>query len=566
MLATKSIATLTALLALFVQACTLAGGQAQAADLPPPSLKVPKMVPEQSVSTFVPCQNAPGDGLAVNIIYPAKPRYAQGAPVVVVVPGGMSPSGLEFSMHSAQAGFAEVRLALPGGGQAKFASGGSYDYRGPASAAALKDVLLFASGAKRDYKGRRINELLPAKVRNTNVGAVGWSNGGNLLLITLAKYASELTAIKWIAFYESPVGQLFYPPFLGASSDLILNRHYRQGSCATGNCLVDYRKLAWSSDMVRSPGAHKKIGEPEIKGVFYFDDNNNKRWDEEREFALPYAGYPGFDKQFYPSAVLHAADRLKLFQVTRPVVKKKQEEKKDGDEVKDAQRITGKDKDRSLAIATREYEENKGTQENREKQEITGGKETNADTTARSKGKERKRGQAEPIEQPQMETVTIWPEGLATIAESESYFQDRDGSLVLPEVCAKLPKLLVGIFGSTVDHLEGQPDHPHIAWLYNAFLSNFVWVRLNPDPLYAGQIAEMNAGNFVDNKANASLDAAQIEPYLEPEGLIPDYAFMDATVAELSDRSEKGRRDNLTEPLTNYSNGADSPSKGSGKN
>lgn len=512
------LALVVALLELF-----LLGSQLQpilaASDVPPTSVKVPPMVPEQSVSTFIASEVAPGKGLAVNIIYPAKPRYADGAPIVVVVPGGMSSDGLDFSMHAAQAGFAEVRFAFPGGGKPGLTSSGAFDYRGSQSAQALRDILLFTAGKKDDYQGRSINKLLPVKVANTNLGLVGWSNGGNLLAITLARFASELASVKWVAFYESPVGPLFFPPFLGSAQDLIVNRHYRQGSCATGECLVDFRKVAWQPTAQKNPGAHKRVGEPEIKGVLFFDENKNKQWDETSEFAFPYAGYPGFAKQFYPPAILHAIERLKLFEVTRPIKKKKEHRDDDSDD---------------------EPAKKRGLNPFSKKPVV-----------------EKKKQEPE-----RFETVTVFPDEVANVAESERYFQDRDGSLLLPELCKQMPKLLVGIFGSRIDHMQGQPDHPHITYLYNTFLTNKLWVRLNPDPLYAGQIAVMNARNFIDNAPNSSIDAAQIEPHLEPEGLLPDAVFMDALIAELADRTRlKKLASALTEPLVSYSNGAEATSE-----
>src|SRR5262249_17790784 len=157
-------------------------------------------------STFVASEAAPGKGIAVNVIYPAKPRYPEGAPVAVVVPGGNGSDGLEFSMHAAQAGFAEVRFAFPGGGTASFSSGGIYDNRGLESQQALKDVLLFAAGKTRDVQGKTIGELVPVKVAVGNLGIVGWDNGGNIAMVTLARFADQLQFVGWITFYESPLG------------------------------------------------------------------------------------------------------------------------------------------------------------------------------------------------------------------------------------------------------------------------------------------------------------------------------------------------------------------------
>jgi hypothetical protein len=449
-------------------------------DLPAPSTKELPMLPEKSVSTFLPWQAA-GDtskeqssksekvdnrGLAVNIIYPDKPRYSNGAPVVVVVPGGDGANGLGFDQHAAQTGFVEIRFAFPGGGGRGLKSSGTRDYRGQDSQRALRDILLFALGKSSDFQNRSIQDILPVRVSNTNVGIVGWSNGGNIALITLDKYAHDLENISWIAFYESPIGSLFFPPSLGGIDDLVLNSHYREGSAATGTCLIDFRKLSWEKDTMRHPGVHKKLGEPELPGVLYFDDNDNKRWDEPSEFAFSYCLDKSLGKQIYAPEVALAIERLKVF-------------------------------------------------------------------------------------------GNNWCETVASLSESESYFQERDGSACIADICEKFPKLLVSIFGSQVDHLQRQADHPHILLQYNLWLDNGVhWVRLNPEPIYLTQIANMNWRNFVYNKPNTAIDATEILDHLEPEGPLEDFVFMNATIAELADRKRTNNlKSPLDAPLINYSNG-----------
>jgi hypothetical protein len=283
------------------------------ADITEGVVKPPPMVPEQSVSCYVPSESAPGKGLAVNVIYPKKPRYKDGAPVAVIVPGGAGPDGLGFDMHSAQMGFVEVRFAFPGGGHGKFTSSGIYDYRGAECQKALRDVLLFAAGRMLDTEGRKIGELVPVKVSGSNIGIVGWSNGGNIALVTMSKYASDLQFLCWAAFYECPLGSMFFPPNLGSSADVVSNRHYRQGSGATGDCVVDYSKLCYDENYLRRPGEHKRMGEAEIPGVLFFDENKNKRWDESLEFAFSYATDVGLDKQIYPPDVTAAIDRMGVF-------------------------------------------------------------------------------------------------------------------------------------------------------------------------------------------------------------------------------------------------------------
>ena len=437
----------------------------QGLELPETSLKKPKLAPEKSVSTFIPSEAAQGEGLAVNVIYPTKPRYKEGAPVVVVAPGGEAASGLEFSTHASQSGFLEVRFAFPGGGKPGFASSGIYDYRGLMSQQALRDVLLFAAGKLRDSQGRTIASLVRMPVFNKNVALIGWSNGGNVATITLAKYAAQLPFVNQLVFYESPLGSMFYPPVLGSSQDLLQNPHYRQGSAATGNCLIDFRKLCFEPGTQKNPGSHKKLGQPEIKGVVFFDENGNKKWDEESEFAIPYCCDVGLEKQIYPPAVTIALAKSGLFK-----------------------------------------------------------------------------------------SVKEWPKTIANLSESEAYFNERDGSLYLKQLGSAMPNLFVCVIGTRMDHLQRQADHPHIPLNYNAWLTNKVkFVRLNPDPYYIGAAAEMNSANFSDNKPGASVDADALDSALEPEGLIPDYLFVDAAVAELSDRKKTGNlAATLTAPIVAY--------------
>ncbi|MBP9092693.1 hypothetical protein KBI23_16845 [bacterium] len=302
-------------------------------DLPPESLRVPLLAKENSVSTYVPSEAAEGSGsgIAVNIIYCAKARYKDGAPVVVVAPGGVGADGLGFNMHAAQVGAVEVRFAFPGGGTSQFGTKGTFDNRGGRSVEAFRDVLLFAGGRKTDYKGRSIEELMASviKVNPANLGIVGWDNGANIALVTMAKFGvnrQDVSAqetppkdgidfVKWLALYEAPVGSMFSPANLGSASDLLRNKHYREGSAATGNLLIDYRKLKWKERAFRNPNkfSGKKRGLPGIKGVLFFDDNDNDIWEESREYAFNPALDTELTKQYFPPQVTAACARLKVF-------------------------------------------------------------------------------------------------------------------------------------------------------------------------------------------------------------------------------------------------------------
>jgi hypothetical protein len=154
--------------------------------------------------------------------------------------------------------------------------------------------------------------------------------------------------------------------------------------------------------------------------------------------------------------------------------------------------------------------------------------------------------------------MIFWPDDVATLKESEAYYEERDGSLYISQVVEKFPNLLVTVIATQVDHLCNQSDHPHIALQYNAWLSSKTrWLRLNPDPLYEGASSGLNPGNFVTNLPKAPIDSSEIVASLEPEGLALDYTFGEAAVAELADRKRmKYLRSAMPELLCPYDNGA----------
>ncbi len=653
-------------------------------------VKAPAMVPEDSVSCYLPSESAPGRGLAVNIIFPAKPRYADGAPVVVVAPGGAGPDGLSFEMHAAQMGFVEVRFAFPGGGKGKFNSSGIYDYRGVESQKALRDVILFAAGRMLDKDGRKISDLVPIKVSQDNVGLVGWSNGGNVALVTMAKFASELQFLSWVAFYESPLGSMFFPPNLGGENDVVLNKHYRQGSGATGDCLIDYKKLKYDPYVLRRPGEHKKRGEAEIPGVIFFDDNGNLQWDEPAEFCFSYASDIGLDKQIYPPDVTAAMERMGVFVRQLTITRRKDiEYDEDHPKLKDReyfsdilkgtpvdvylkgqlisgpglakrdkqdsnkQKIVIKDPndpnrnlpdpravveddmasgssqqsgDKSAKIGSESpTEESDAERRNkmlaRTPSTVSAGQDYNISSSGRAEEIEKKYdipvswGEAPPntllasrkqhysfrldtrpeavtpridlgepkavdagykgfffptdpkkaVRKPPKLTVSMvcWPDDIATLKESEGFYEERDGSLYIPQVAELYPNLLVMVCATEVDHLQSQPDHPHIALQYNAWLSSKVrWLRLNADPSYVAQASGLNKGNFKNNPPKSPIDASEIATFLEPEGMTPDYAYVEACISELADRKRmKYLRGAMNDVLCPYDSGAFPPPK-----
>lgn len=111
--------------------------------------------------TFV---ESPGIGrIAVHIQQPERPRYVQGAPVIVNVSGFFtSSSGFDFEWASDAVGVIYITYLWPGKSDLRTGqlSDGTFDYGGPNCLAALRDVIRFATGETPNVTGQCLHELI----------------------------------------------------------------------------------------------------------------------------------------------------------------------------------------------------------------------------------------------------------------------------------------------------------------------------------------------------------------------------------------------------------------------
>jgi hypothetical protein len=85
---------------------------------------------------------------------------------------------------------------------------------------------------------------------------------------------------------------------------------------------------------------------------------------------------------------------------------------------------------------------------------------------------------------------------------------------------------------------------------------------LNADPSYVAQASGLNKGNFKNNPPKSPIDASEIATFLEPEGMTPDYAYVEACISELADRKRmKYLRGAMNDVLCPYDSGAFPPPK-----
>lgn len=139
------------------------------------------------------------------------------------------------------------------------------------------------------------------------------------------------------------------------------------------------------------------------------------------------------------------------------------------------------------------------------------------------------------------------PQWLATRSDVETYWAQRDGSLAFARAHAALPNLLVTDVATTLDHVQLQPDHPHIRSFMQGWLdAGHSFVRLNPDSVYMAQVTGLDSSNFPDNNANVNAPYPGIDQALEPETVEGTPVSMaeatEASILELSDRSRSNNR------------------------
>ncbi len=267
------------------------------------------------VHTFIPSAAGGERGIAVGVLPPLTPRYSDGAPVVVFVPGGADKGAAEGAPGHSGFGFVEVRFAFPGGGHGEWTSGGTYDHRGPDCIRALADVIKFASGKLADKDGRRIGELVPrTRVLTALTGIEGSSHGGNACGLAMATHGAEFRDLAFYASMESPYGEGAVNVELGGRDDK-LNPAYNP---ETG--VLDLAKLAWDANLQPGPGKRWRGAGTPLRGSLFFDVDGDGKFSEQSDFAVNAFTFDcgQGQKVWYTPRLIRAAEARKLFGGSRP--------------------------------------------------------------------------------------------------------------------------------------------------------------------------------------------------------------------------------------------------------
>ena len=196
----------------------------------------------------IPSRTAGVEGLLVRISAPSKPRYAKGAPIAVHMLASR-PNVTGSGACLSDEGFIDVGFLCPGGQfQAPdgtvWKSGGV----GPADQVhwencveALADVLAFATGNVRSLEGKSIHEYSAVTALADNAGVVGWSFGGNLAVLAMARHGERFRGLKWYASWESPIRS---PVDDGRGTMYQTNRFYHPE-----NDTIEFDRLRYSPEM-----------------------------------------------------------------------------------------------------------------------------------------------------------------------------------------------------------------------------------------------------------------------------------------------------------------------------
>jgi len=258
------------------------------------------------------------EGIAVSIIPPKKPRYETGAPVAISVSGGHSAGNVSSRMNVAGCGFVEMGFAFPSGGQGDAKSGGTYDYRGPKSVEALRDVILFAMGKTADKQGRKIQELVgEVSVLTSNVGLHGGSHGGNACGAVMGLWGQQFPELAWYVSMESPYGEGIAGAELGARRGRVCPAYDPD----TG--VLNLSKLAFAADLELRPFGAGRSGDPSapaLVGSLFFDMDGDGKCESEDDYRLqPLVFDLGAGrKSWYSVRLMREAEKRGLFGNHRP--------------------------------------------------------------------------------------------------------------------------------------------------------------------------------------------------------------------------------------------------------
>ncbi|MFH1315277.1 MAG: hypothetical protein ABIH67_02655 [Candidatus Uhrbacteria bacterium] len=135
-----------------------------------------------------------------------------------------------------------------------------------------------------------------------------------------------------------------------------------------------------------------------------------------------------------------------------------------------------------------------------------------------------------------------WPDDIATPAEADAYWDVRESVYMYDDALDNIPNLEAMVLANVVDHVQTNPEKPHIRQAFEGWLDHGVsWVQLNPNPEYVIEAypgARKLGNDLPDNVPNkAPRDWADINTYAIPEEL-EAAAYQLGAVYQMMDRAQ----------------------------
>ena len=252
--------------------------------------------------------------IAVRVYVSTVPRYSDGSPIVVGVPGGTGPSFfIRPNEEIFKAGITFVTFLLPGATDSITGrtSEGTYDKRGMNCITTLYDVLRYAHGDIPDLNGQRITELSEFPIDTSTIGMIGYSNGGNLTVVTLDIWGDSLGFVDYVVNWESPTsGQTVVVELGGRDHDTRDGNHNgfpyddRVNPYYTAygdtSCEVDYSRIRYDSRLPANQAVfldgngNDSLDLDTLPNGFVWEDiNNNGILDYGEDYQLACESYNG---------------------------------------------------------------------------------------------------------------------------------------------------------------------------------------------------------------------------------------------------------------------------------
>ena len=130
-----------------------------------------------------------------------------------------------------------------------------------------------------------------------------------------------------------------------------------------------------------------------------------------------------------------------------------------------------------------------------------------------------------------------WPETVASVEESDAYWDLRESVRLTEAAMTKVPDLAAMVLCNARDHVQAAPDKPHIRQAFDSWDRYGAWVRINPSPEALVAVDPTLEGRVLPDLApnEAPADWTDHFTYAMPVD-VPKAIYQLAGIYEMADR------------------------------